>query len=141
MASNSLISIRIATVDGFQGSECDIIIVSCTRTQAEKSRKDKKNSIGFLKDARRLNVCLTRAKGKDLVCLSLWLFMFLFQEINSILVSSSRSSCFTYTESLWMVGDANLLRTDDTWNRLIQHMNRKNVLRCTNEWAEMVGKT
>lgn len=44
--------ITIATVDGFQGKESDIVIFSCVRSGA--------GSIGFLSDLRRLNVALTR---------------------------------------------------------------------------------
>lgn len=48
-----------ATLDSFQGQERDVIIFSftrCSRIPAEKNR------IGFLKELRRLNVAMTRAK-------------------------------------------------------------------------------
>jgi len=47
-------NIVVNTVDGFQGSERDIIIISCVRSGG--------GGIGFLQDRQRLNVALTRAR-------------------------------------------------------------------------------
>ena len=53
-------SISIQTIDGFQGQERDIIAISWVRSNAE-------GDIGFLKDLRRTNVALTRARKKLVV--------------------------------------------------------------------------
>ena len=53
-------SIRISTIDSFQGQEKEIIIVSLVRSNEE-------GDIGFLKDYRRMNVAITRAKEQLIV--------------------------------------------------------------------------
>ena len=50
-------SITVNTVDGFQGQERDIIIISLVRANED-------GSIGFLSDIRRMNVAITRARMK-----------------------------------------------------------------------------
>ncbi len=51
---------RIASIDSFQGQENQVIILSLVRS-------NDKQEIGFLKDYRRMNVALTRAKEKLIV--------------------------------------------------------------------------
>jgi senataxin len=50
------LALRVNSVDGFQGSEEDIIILSTVRSNS-------KASIGFLSERRRANVALTRARS------------------------------------------------------------------------------
>ncbi len=52
--------LTIDTVDGFQGQERDLILISLVRS-------NDKGEIGFLSDSRRMNVALTRAKRKLIV--------------------------------------------------------------------------
>lgn len=52
--------ISVNTVDGFQGQERDIIVISLVRANAD-------GQIGFLSDLRRMNVAITRARMKLII--------------------------------------------------------------------------
>ena len=81
------VSVEINTVDGFQGREKEIIIMTCVRSE----------SVGFLKDPRRMNVSLTRAKSGliiigNAICLktdSLWEKLLNHMQERKVLVGGS----------------------------------------------------
>ena len=52
--------ISVDTIDSFQGQERDVVYISLVRSNSEAE-------IGFLKDSRRMNVAMTRAKKKLIV--------------------------------------------------------------------------
>lgn len=49
--------VSVNTVDGFQGQERDVVLISLVRANDE-------GQIGFLRDLRRMNVAITRARMK-----------------------------------------------------------------------------
>lgn len=51
---NGYLDVKVATVDGFQGGERDVIVISTVRSES--------SGLGFLADTRRMNVALTRAR-------------------------------------------------------------------------------
>lgn len=53
-------AVEVNTVDSFQGQERDVVVVSLARS----------HGVGFLTDAGRMNVILTRARHALLVCLN-----------------------------------------------------------------------
>ena len=54
------LQIEVATVDSFQGRECDAVIYSTVRSNLERR-------IGFLRDKRRINVALSRARDQLII--------------------------------------------------------------------------
>lgn len=54
-ASRATDGVKVGTVDSFQGQETDIVIFSAVRSNLTKE-------LGFLRDSRRLNVAITRAR-------------------------------------------------------------------------------
>ena len=57
----------VGTVDSFQGSEADIVILSLVRNNPRTGR----GALGFLRDKRRMNVALSRAKSQLIIVGSL----------------------------------------------------------------------
>jgi hypothetical protein len=66
MAEKGLKGVLVATVDSSQGCEADVVILSFVRSNG--------GSAGFLRDNRRLNVAMTRAR-RQLVCVGNMNFM------------------------------------------------------------------
>jgi superfamily I DNA and/or RNA helicase len=52
--------VEIDTVDGFQGREKEVVLISLVRSNSQ-------GEVGFLADTRRMNVAMTRAKRKLMV--------------------------------------------------------------------------
>ena len=52
--------LTVNTVDGFQGQERDVILISLVRANED-------GQIGFLSDLRRMNVAITRARMKLII--------------------------------------------------------------------------
>lgn len=57
----------VGTVDSFQGSEADIVVLSLVRNSARTGAR----ALGFLRDQRRMNVALSRAKHQLIIVGSL----------------------------------------------------------------------
>ncbi|TIC00510.1 hypothetical protein E3Q17_02141 [Wallemia mellicola] len=96
-----LSKVDVNTVDGFQGQEKTIIILSTVRsTKFEDDGIYKERGggpIGFLKDIRRMNVALTRAQS-----------------------------------SLFIVGHADKLKYDQTWQHIVDDAEQRNLLQKIN---------
>ncbi|XP_047171150.1 uncharacterized protein LOC124839389 isoform X2 [Vigna umbellata] len=93
--SLSAADIEFNTVDGFQGREVDILLLSTVRAahSGVTTSVVNSNSIGFVADVRRMNVALTRAKL-----------------------------------SLWILGNARTLQTNQNWAALVKDAEKRNLI-------------
>ena len=107
------LNIKVSTVDGFQGDECDIIVLSCVRSHSSftrgKHHKSRggvgRSTVGFLEDCRRVNVAMTRAKF-----------------------------------SLWIVGNEEVLKTSKLWYKLLQEIYQRGMLRRADEFTDIFSR-
>ena len=88
--SRQLSEVTVNTIDGYQGQEKDVIILSCVRGPNQK------NTIGFLSHPQRMNVALTRAK-KTFVVLANHSVQVSFFPANK---SCCKSPCGIYNQHL-----------------------------------------
>ena len=75
--------ITVNTVDGFQGQERDVILISLVRANEE-------GQIGFLNDLRRMNVAITRARMK----------LIILGDASTLTKHAFYKKLYTYIESL-----------------------------------------
>ena len=86
MVSDPNFSINVRSVDGFQGGEEDLIIISTVRSNLG-------GKVGFLSNRQRTNVAITRARYAILFCCSQVLFFGLNYLVSKIKESVNMCVC------------------------------------------------
>ena len=97
----------VGTVDSFQGDEADIVVISLVRNNHHSGSR----ALGFLSDARRMNVLLSRARWKLVVVGSLAFLRHRFQE--GIPVASDHPLAFL-KRMLETIGEMQTPECEDT---------------------------
>ncbi|KAH8094273.1 hypothetical protein JL720_4267 [Aureococcus anophagefferens] len=57
--------LRVGSVDAFQGSEADVVLISCVRAPQGGGSSDRGDDLGFVADERRFNVALTPRRPSE----------------------------------------------------------------------------
>ncbi len=87
LQKNQITEIKASTVDSFQGDERDIILISFVRA-------NNKGLVGFLKDFRRLNVAITRAKLSLIIFGNAATFLKSKSDIKSLIEDASKRGVY-----------------------------------------------